>query len=114
MSPFFTIHNIAIIITRLFAGKLRNMFLMALSSVIVGFGGVIYSQYLQADILLSVSDDRRGVANSTLMLFQDSGTGAGAAVFGVISEHLGYVVTFIGSAIITALSIPVSLIKQKK
>ena len=49
-------------------------------------------------------NERRGVANSTLMLAQDLGTGAGAATFGVVSENLGYTVTFIAAGLITRMS----------
>lgn len=139
MSLFFTIHNLAIVGTRLIAGRLRNFLSsrkiialglviigggtllvafadslpkMLLASAVMGIGGTIYSQYLQADALLQVADNRRGVANSTLMLAQDVGSGAGAAAFGVTSEYLGYPVTFVAAAIITWLAIPFSLKKK--
>ena len=141
MSLFFTVHNIAIIVTRLFAGKLRrfmnskaiivtglliigagtilvafaeNTVMMMIASAIMAIGGTLYSQYLQADILLSVPNERRGVANSTLMLAQDLGTGAGAATFGVVSEAFNYTVTFIAAGIVTWLAIPFNFIKRVK
>ncbi len=140
MSLFFTVHNIAIIVTRLFAGRLRrfmksrsiitvglfiigvgtilvafanNVWMMMAASVIMAVGGTLYSQYLQADILLSVSDERRGVANSTLMLAQDIGGGAGAACFGAVSESFGYTVTFVLASVATFLAIPFNYIKGK-
>ena len=140
MSLFFTVHNIAIITTRLVAGKLRrfmnskaiivlglmiigggtvlvafaqNTVMMMIASAIMAIGGTLYSQYLQADILLSVPNERRGVANSTLMLAQDLGTGAGAATFGVVSENLGYTVTFIAAGFITWLAIPFNFIRSR-
>ena len=140
MSLFFTVHNIAIITTRLFAGKLRrfmnskaiivlglmiigggtvlvafaqNTVMMMIASAIMAIGGTLYSQYLQADILLSVPNERRGVANSTLMLAQDLGTGAGASTFGVVSENLGYTVTFIAAGLMTWLAIPFNFIRSR-
>lgn len=140
MSLFFTVHNIAIILTRLFAGKLRrymnskaiiamglaiigggtilvafaqNTVMMMIASAIMAIGGTLYSQYLQADILLSVPNERRGVANSTLMLAQDLGTGAGAATFGVVSEAFNYTVTFIAAGLVTCLAIPFNFIKKR-
>lgn len=131
MSLFFTVHNIAIVATRLFAARFQkfipsrkliyaglgvigvgtlmmafagSFFMMVAASVIMGIGGTIYAQYLQADILLRVAEDRKGVATSTLMLFQDVGGGIGAAAFGVTSQYLGYGFTFIAAAAVTFLS----------
>lgn len=136
MSLFFTVHNIAIVVTRLFAGRLRRYIraswlivlglavigagtmliafahsfpLMLVSSVIMAMGGTVYAQYLQADVLLRVADNRKGVANSTMMLFQDVGAGIGAAVFGLTSQHLGYAFSFIAASVMTWLAIPFTL-----
>ena len=141
MSLFFTVHNLAIVGTRLVAGRLRGFLstrkiivlglviigggtllvafahslpMMLLASAVMGVGGTIYSQYLQADALLRVPDDRRGVANSTLMLAQDIGGGAGAAAFGVTSEYLGYPFTFVTAAVVTWLAIPFSLKRSRR
>ena len=128
ISWFFTVHNIVIIITRLFVPQLKKhftsgqiitagliiisagtamtafahgMWMMMLSSAVMAVGGTLYSQFLQADILLTVPEHRRGVANSTLMLFQDVGAGIGAAAFGATSEYLGYPVSFVLAGIVT-------------
>ena len=141
MSLFFTVHNLAIVATRLIAGRLRaklavkriitlgtiiagvgifmiafahGLVMMLAASVVIAFGGTIYSQYLQADVLLRVSEKRRGVANSSLMLFQDVGQGAGAATFGLTSEHLGYPWTFASAGIIAILSVLFHVRDQKK
>ena len=141
MSLFFTVHNLAIVATRLIAGRLRaklavkriitlgtiiagfgifmiafahDLVMMLAASVVIAFGGTIYSQYLQADVLLRVSEKRRGVANSSLMLFQDVGQGAGAATFGLTSEHLGYPWTFASAGIIAILSVLFHVRDQKK
>ena len=136
MSWFFMVHNIAIVTTRLFANRLKNKLtstaiivgglavigagttmtaftggfgMMMFVSVIMAMGGTLYSQYLQADILLMAPGHRRGVANSTMMLFQDVGSGIGAAVFGVTSEHLGYPFSFVAAGIITLSAIPLAI-----
>ena len=83
-------------------------------SAIMAVGGTLYSQYLQADILLMTPDHRRGVANSTMMLFQDVGGGAGAAIFGVTSEYLGYGISFVAAGIVTLAAIPVAVLSGKK
>ena len=130
------VHNIAIVTTRLFANRLKNKLtstaiivgglavigagttmtafaggfgMMMFVSVIMAMGGTLYSQYLQADILLMAPGHRRGVANSTMMLFQDVGSGIGAAVFGVTSEHLGYPFSFVAAGIITLSAIPLAI-----
>lgn len=140
MSLFFTVHNIVIVLTRLIASRLKNYFsakvliigglaiigagtllmafassfpMMMLASAVMAFGGTIYAQYLQADILLRAPDDRRGVANSTMMLFQDVGAGIGAALFGLTSQHFGYSVTFIVAAVITSSAIMVFLMDKQ-
>ncbi|MBQ1368959.1 MAG: MFS transporter [Firmicutes bacterium] len=140
MSWFFTVHNIAIIITRLFANRLKKIlssrkiiifglavigggtiltafagsfWMMMLASVIMAVGGTLYSQYLQADILLMTPSRRRGVASSTMMLFQDIGGGAGAALFGVTSEQFGYPFSFVTAGIVTLSAIPLALFGRK-
>ena len=141
MSLFFTVHNIAIVITRLFAGKIgqylpskkiitlglliigggtlmvafsTSLTMMLVASAIMAVGGTLYAQYLQADALLMVRENRRGVANSTLMLAQDIGGGVGAAAFGFTSEHFSYAVTFILAGIMTFLAIPFNYMGRKK
>ena len=141
MSWFFTIHNIAIIVTRLFATRLKKWFssktiiagglviigagtvLMAFArstwsmmavSAVMAVGGTLYSQYLQADILMMSPEHRRGVANSTMMLFQDVGGGIGAALFGITSEYLGYGFSFAAAGIVTLSAIPLALLCGRK
>ena len=141
MSVFFTVNNIAIVLTRMFAGRLTrwlssgklvtlgmivlgvgnliivfalNLPVMLAASALIGIGTTLYAQLLQADILRQVDESRRGVANSTFMLAQDLGTGAGASVFGVTSEYFGYPVTFAVSAVVTWLGLPICLKTYRK
>ncbi len=136
ISLYFTVHNSAIVLSRLAAGRMNrflsrkklivlglllaslgiliigigtNLPMMLLSAVIIALGGTIFSQYLQADLLARVAENRRGVANSTLMLFQDVGAGIGAAAFGLTAEHVGYTLTFVLASFVAALAIPFSL-----
>lgn len=114
---YFTVHNTAIVVSRLFAGRLsrflsrktliflglllaslgilvigfaNSMLLPVISAVIIALGGTVFSQYLQADMLSRVAENRRGVVNSGMMLFQDVGAGTGAAMFGLTAEHGGW------------------------
>ncbi len=136
MSWFFTVHNIAIVVTRLFANRLKKTLtstaiivgglaiiglgtlltafaggfgMMMFVSAMMAVGGTLYSQYLQADIMLQAPDHRRGVANSTMMLFQDVGSGLGAAIFGITSERLGYPFSFVMAGIVTLSAIPLAV-----
>ncbi len=133
---YFTIHNGAVVASRLIAGRMScflsgrklillglflaslgilliglagSMLPLILSAVTIALGGTIFSQYLQADMLARVAENRRGVVNSTLMLFQDVGAGIGAAMFGLTAERSGYNLTFVIAAAIAALAIPVFL-----
>ncbi len=136
ISLYFTVHNAAIVASRLFAGRLsrflhrkklivlglflaglgiliigfaNSMLLLILSAVTIALGGTVFSQYLQADMLSRVAENRRGVVNSGMMLFQDVGAGIGAAAFGLTAEHGGYPLTFLIAGAVAAIAIPVSL-----
>lgn len=138
MSLFLSVNNIAMIITRLAAGKLArkvpfpvlaaagiitltcgnlliafayDLWLMLIASVLVGVGITLFIQLVQSHVLSSVPDSRRGVAGSTLMLFQNTGNGVGAALFGSTSESIGYMFTYIISAIITLAALPIRMNK---
>lgn len=141
ISLFFSVHNIAIVLSRIVAGRLVKLLssrkliviglalaslgillvgpatglpMMLLASATIAFGGTVYSQYLQAEVLLRVPDERRGVANSSVMIFQDVGQGLGAAFFGITSEHLGYPFTFAAAAVTSFISIPAYLLERYK
>ncbi len=136
ISLYFTVHNAAIVTSRLLAGRLsrflprkklivlglflaglgiliigfaNSMLLLILSAVTIALGGTVFSQYLQADMLSRVAENRRGVVNSGMMLFQDVGAGIGAATFGLTAEHGGYPLTFLIAGAVAAIAIPVSL-----
>ena len=133
MSLFLSVNNIAMIATRLVTGRLARRFsmrtliaagvvilaagnlliafaydlpLMLVASVLVGIGITLFIQLIQSYVLTAVPGSRRGVAGSTLMLFQTIGNGAGAAVFGSMSETSGYTAMYILSAIVTAAALP--------
>ncbi len=140
ISLFLSVNNIAMIVTRLAAGRLSRHFsirtlitagililalgnlliafaygmvLMMTASVLIGIGITLFIQLTQSYVLSSVDKSRRGVAGSTLMLFQNTGNGFGAALFGSTSETLGYAVTYIISAAVTAAALPFQP-KEKK
>jgi MFS family permease len=74
------------------------------ASILFGVGMAISTQILQVIIMELVPESRRGVANSTYMLFGDIGMGIGAAIWGVTSVYGGYTITFILSALVIALA----------
>lgn len=126
ISLFFMVNNVTMIITRLLVGRASRKFgintllstgillsvigtaiiafsfnisFMLIAAVLLGIGFTIIIQLLQVKILDHVSDNRRGVANSTFMLFNDIGTGAGASLWGSVSTHFGYIWTYLLSAL---------------
>lgn len=131
ISLFFMFNNIAMIITRLLLGKIsrkfgnmktvalgiafviaatllvafsHNLSLIILASALFGTGMAMSTQILQVIVLQLVPENRRGVANSTQMLFGDVGLGIGAAVWGVISANGGYTITYVLSAVVIAIA----------
>lgn len=131
ISVFFLMNNIVMSITRLFTGRLtskfgkmglvtggmilvfvstimiaftRDLSMIIAASVLFGIGMAITSQILQVIVMEMVPESRRGVANSTYMLFGDIGMGIGAAIWGVTSVYGGYTITYILSALVIALA----------
>lgn len=133
---FFFMQNVVIIITRLFTGRLVQRFgsislittggiliitgamIIAFSytivpviiaSIIFGMGISLTTQILQVLVFRMSTVNRRGVANSTHMLFGDIGLGIGAMVFGALSERQGYTVTYVISAIVMFVALMIHL-----
>jgi predicted MFS family arabinose efflux permease len=131
ISIFFLVNHITMIIFRLFIGRLirkvseqicifsgiilsaigtgtvafaNDMLLIIIAAIMVGIGMTAASQLLQVQILSSVPDNKRGVANSVYMLLSDTGNGIGSALWGFISTGSGYVLTYIAAGMITAVA----------
>ena len=138
ISVFLSVNNAAMCVTRLCTGRLTKIFkrnvliifgvilasvgtllisfayslpLMLVSSALIGVGITLFTQLIQVHVLVSVPENRRGVAGSTLMLFQNIGNGLGAALFGSMTVSLGYGITYIVSAVVSAVAVPVQLIR---
>lgn len=121
ISLFFLVNNLAVIVARLLVGRViaflsrnalihiglvlcaggtallaiaHDMALVFLAAVLIGVGITAVSQLLQVQVMTSVSDDRRGLANTVFMLLGDIGNGAGAAIWGAVSAGAGYALTY--------------------
>lgn len=125
ISTFFFVNNMTIILTRMLTGRLERRFgkirliavgcllnaagiiLIAfshhtvpvlLAALLFGSGLSLTTQLQQVRIVEMVPENRRGVANATLMLFGDLGTGSGSMVWGSVTEGLGYTAAYLLSA----------------
>lgn len=132
-SSNFTVSSIALLITRLFAGKIADNYgpvfviipglislelsfvLLAYATSLTGMliAGVLYGFGLGSSdptvnaIMIRVFPvDRRGAGNSTLFLAKDIGGGIGAVALGFVSLHTGFRSVFL----ICSLSILIALI----
>ncbi|MBB6444312.1 MFS transporter [Bacillus benzoevorans] len=130
---YFTVSSIALLITRLFAGKIADnygpafviipgLILLVLSFVLLAYAtsltgmlisGVLYGLGLGSSdptinaVMIRVCPvDRRGAGNSTLFLAKDIGGGIGAVALGFVSLHTGFRFVFL----ICSLSIVLSFI----
>jgi MFS family permease len=140
---FFTVYAAALLISRPYFGRLTDrkgtsfavlpgiifvilsmgliyfansliVFLIAGFIYGIGFGAI--QPALQAMSVRNVNQSRRGAANATFFLGFDLGIGAGAIMWGIIAENLGYQIIYLLSiipAIIGAL-IYIKSIKQTK
>lgn len=74
------------------------------AAIVLGFGFGILSPAFQAMANNNVPMHRRGAANSTYLMFFDSGIGIGMLLFGRLIESVGYSVTFYVSAAVVLLA----------
>ena len=116
ISVFLSVNNAAMCVTRLCTGRLTKIFkrnvLIIFGVILASVGTLLISfAYSLPLMLVSVPENRRGVAGSTLMLFQNIGNGLGAALFGSMTVSLGYGITYIVSAVVSAVAVPVQLIR---
>lgn len=123
---FFTVYAIALLISRPYFGSLTDkkgtsfavlpgiIFVILSMSLIyfansfvafliagfiygIGFGAI--QPALQAMSVRNVNHSRRGAANATFFLGFDLGIGAGAIIWGIIAESLGYQIIYLLSII---------------
>lgn len=139
ISLYFTVNSVVVIILRLFMSKISQRFsakslvcaglvlaaagtgliaiansltVILVASVLVAIGTTFVTQLIQVEILSGTPEHRRGVANATLAIFQDVGTGAGATVWGNLTQ-LGYGFVYALSALITLLGLAPQAKKSK-
>ncbi|MFZ7104089.1 MAG: MFS transporter [Peptococcaceae bacterium] len=123
---FFTIYAVALLISRPYFGRLTDrkgtsfavlpgiicvilaMSLIYFANSLIAFliAGFIYGigfgaiqPALQAMSVRKVDPSRRGAANATFFLGFDLGIGAGAILWGIIAENLGYQIIYLLSII---------------
>jgi MFS family permease len=123
---YFLLYAIAVLVTRLFAGKLYDkkghqavvipgaimifaaMLLLAwlpntpvlyLAAILYGLGFGSAQPALQAWAVDQAPMNRKGMANATFFSFFDLGIGVGAMIFGQISHLLGYRSIYIASSL---------------
>lgn len=119
---YFMVYASALLVVRLFTGKIcdkkgpRAVILPAFGSIVVAFvlfamahnlpvllvAGVFFGigygiaqPTLNAVVMMNSGKEKRGAANSTFYICMDLGGAIGAAIAGVISEHLGYSTLYI-------------------
>jgi len=118
---YFTFNAIAMILSRLFAGKLcdrvgaqrvlppgmilvfgglliiafaRSLIFFLIAGMMLGFGYGILFPTIQAFVMKSAPLQRRGAASATYYSSQDLGQGAGSIVGGMMTETIGFTVSF--------------------
>ena len=67
---------------------------MLVSAILIGLGFTAVTQIFQAETLVAVSSDRRGLASTVYMLLVSFGNGSGSALWGAISTVSGYTLTY--------------------
>ncbi len=77
------------------------------SAIVLGFGFGVISPTFQAMANNNVAPEKRGAANSTYLMFFDSGVGLGMLLFGALIDVVGYAGTFYVSAAIQCLALVV-------
>lgn len=80
----------------LFSG-VHELWAYYLSALIIGLGNGHMFPAFQSMFINLTTNDRRGTANSTMLVSWDIGVGLGTLVGGAVSQHLGF-----GSAFVTA------------
>lgn len=124
ISLYFLVNNLTVICARLLMGRVisrfskracvftglllaaggtaliavsHRMLLMLISAVLTGVGITAVTQLLQAEVMLTIPGERRGVANTAFMLAGDIGGGISVMLWGVLSASAGYTVTYLAA-----------------
>lgn len=94
-----------LVIGLLFIGFFSSPVGFHLSAIVLGFGFGVISPTFQAMANSNIIPERRGAANSTYLMFFDSGVGLGMLLFGALIDVVGYSGTFYVSAAIQCLAL---------
>ena len=124
ISLYFLVNNLTVICARLLMGRVisrfskracvftglllaaggtaliavsHRMLLMLISAVLTGVGITAVTQLLQAEVMLTIPGERRGVANTAFMLAGDIGGGISVMLWGVLSASAGYTATYLAA-----------------
>ena len=97
--------NLAMLIAFLMMGLFPNLFTYLLSAVLAGFGFGGLEPALQSMAVAIAPPERRGSANSTFLCAYDIGIGVGGGIAGVLISAFGYHRMFVMMAIFNILSI---------
>ncbi len=116
-TPFAVLPGILCVIVSMSLIYFANSLMAFLIAGIYGIGFGAVQPALQAMSVRKVDNTRRGAANATFFLGFDLGIGAGAILWGIIAEHLGYQLIYLLAiipAVVGALIYIRSIIGGKK
>lgn len=132
ISSYFTVYALALLITRLFVGKMADKYgvsmaiipgiilviiafivlafakslpMFLLSATLYGLGYGSSQPTLNAVMIKLCPPERRGAGNSTFYTAMDIGSGGGAMLWGVISQNFGFQSVYLTCAISVGISL---------
>lgn len=141
ISQFFIAQGIAMVIVRIFSGKIFDRFghrILMIPAAISGAGGLILLGFstsmmmvwvsgvlfgiayaiihptIQAWALTLVPPEKKATANSMLLIFIDFGLAIGSVGLGLLAKNVGYGMTFSYSAVFMFIILLLYLIGSKK
>lgn len=106
--------NIAMLIAFLLMGLFPNVVTYLLSAVLAGFGFGGLEPALQSMAVAIAPPERRGSANSTFLCAYDIGIGVGGGIAGSLITAVGYNHMFVIMAVFNILSIAIYMIWGRK
>lgn len=129
---FFTVYSIAMVLARVFGGKLvdryghlivyipasimlvimyvllgaaQNIWMVLIAAALYGVGFGSVQPIFNAMVLKLSPDNRRGAANATYYATMDLGFGLGSFIWGSVSQYYGFGAVFYTGAIISSFSV---------
>ncbi|WP_238455605.1 MFS transporter [Desulfolucanica intricata] len=105
---------ILIAISMIILSQANNLWIFLLTGIIYGIGFGALHPSMQALAVKYVAPNRRGAANATFFTAFDLGIGAGAIVWGYVSNILGYSQMYLIAAIPAAFALVIYLLHNKR